>query len=146
MHSRPEPSPSPRDLDADEEFARLHPDLEAAGNVKLEVSDSGCAFTSEIMDRIFEPFFTTKPHGEGTGLGLSVVHGIVKKLGGCVTVYSEVGRGTSFHVMLPRWRNLRWKRVRQTRCDREERRGYSWWMTRSAIVNSLHNDPHQYRL
>ncbi len=108
MHSRPGTlSIRLEDLDADEEFARLHPDLKPGRHVKLEVSDSGCGIPSEIMDRIFEPFFTTKPHGEGTGLGLSVVHGIVKKLGGCVTVYSEVGRGTSFHVMIPAVEELR---------------------------------------
>jgi CheY-like chemotaxis protein len=68
----------------------------------MTVRDTGLGIDPAIMNRIFDPFFTTKPQGEGTGLGLSVVYGIVKSHGGSIAVESEVGRGSSFHVYLPR--------------------------------------------
>lgn len=78
-----------------------YPDLQPGPHVKLTVSDTGKGIAPEIIDRIFDPFFTTKKRGEGTGLGLSVVYGIVKEYGGTVTVQSEPGGGATFRVFLP---------------------------------------------
>jgi CheY-like chemotaxis protein len=74
---------------------------EPSGRVAVEVSDTGTGIQPEVLPRIFDPFFTTKPVGTGTGLGLSVCHGIIKNLGGELTVRSEVGRGSTFTVLLP---------------------------------------------
>jgi len=79
----------------------IHHDLSPGMYLKLTVSDAGIGIAPDIMDRIFNPFFTTKDTGEGTGLGLSVVHGIVKSYHGTITVESEMGKGTAFHVYLP---------------------------------------------
>jgi PAS domain S-box-containing protein len=69
--------------------------------VKLSVIDNGHGISPEIQERIFEPFFTTKPRGEGTGMGLAVIHGLVSDMGGAITVESSLGQGARFHVFLP---------------------------------------------
>jgi PAS domain S-box-containing protein len=88
--------------EVDLELAAKHPPLKQGPHVKLTVSDTGCGMSRGVMERIFDPFFTTKKPGEGTGMGLAVVHGIVKNHKGAITVYSETGKGTTFNVFLPR--------------------------------------------
>ncbi len=86
---------------ARDSFVISHPDLHEGSYVRLTVSDSGGGMTSAVRQRAFEPFFTTRPAGSGTGLGLAVVHGIVRGAGGAIEIASEVGRGTVVTVYLP---------------------------------------------
>ncbi len=85
----------------DDQYTREHPDLTTGRYLRLTFSDTGTGIPEEIRDRIFDPFFTTKDHSKGTGLGLAVVHGIVRRIGGAITVYSETGKGTTFNIFLP---------------------------------------------
>jgi signal transduction histidine kinase len=85
----------------DADAASAHVDLRPGRFVRIAVTDSGCGMSEEVKSEVFEPFFTTKGPGLGTGLGLSTVYGIANRYGGFVTVYSEVGKGTTFKVYLP---------------------------------------------
>jgi CheY-like chemotaxis protein len=86
---------------ADELYAASHPELIPGAYVLLSVRDTGVGMTQDVLDEIFEPFFTTKPPGQGTGLGLSTVYGIVQQAGGYVGVDSQPGLGSTFRVYLP---------------------------------------------
>jgi PAS domain S-box-containing protein len=89
------------DLQVDAALAQTSPDLHEGRYVRLRFSDSGSGIPKDILDRIFEPFFTTKPPQSGTGLGLSVVRGILKNHDAAISVYSEPGKGTRFHLYFP---------------------------------------------
>ena len=89
------------EFQVDEDFSQTHPDLRPGRYLRLSISDTGHGIPAETLARIFEPFFTTKAPGSGTGLGLSVVHGLMKSFDGAITVYSEPGRGTTFHLYFP---------------------------------------------
>ncbi len=88
-------------IQLDEEAAARHPGLSAGDYAEIRVTDSGAGMEAQVLARIFEPFFTTKPAGEGTGLGLALVFGIVHQNRGAVWAESEPGKGSAFHVLLP---------------------------------------------
>jgi signal transduction histidine kinase len=93
---------SSQTVDLDEAYCRTsHFHIEPGTYVQVEIRDTGCGIPPENLQRIFEPFFTTRERGKGTGLGLAAVYGTVKQHHGAINVYSEVGRGTSFHILLP---------------------------------------------
>ena len=89
------------EVEVDPSTAAMHIDMEPGIYLNLLISDNGKGMKPEVLERIFEPFYTTKEQGEGTGMGLSLVHGIVTSLGGMIHAYSELGVGSTFSIYLP---------------------------------------------
>ena len=87
-------------IDAD--FCATHPDLEPGEHVVVRVTDTGCGIAPDALTRVFEPFFSTKESGKGSGLGLAMVHGFAKQAGGLATISSELGKGATVSIYLPR--------------------------------------------
>jgi PAS domain S-box-containing protein len=87
----------------DEAYCTRHVGIVPGGYVRLAVSDNGCGMDKDVVAHLFEPFFTTKDVGSGTGMGLATVYGIVTQNHGCIEVYSEPGKGTTFTLSLPRY-------------------------------------------
>ncbi len=89
------------DIKLDTYFTDKHPNMTPGTFLQVTVKDTGHGISPELKNRIFDPFFTTKEKGEGTGMGLSVVHGIIRNYGGTITVESEINKGAAFHVFIP---------------------------------------------
>lgn len=93
------------DVECDAGFPTENLQNKTSDCLRLTVSDTGCGIPAGILSQIFDPFFTTKEKGQGTGMGLAVVHGIIKDLGGTINVHSEPGKGSQFVILLPSHKN-----------------------------------------
>jgi len=126
-----------QNAELDEDFVRQHIGSAPGPHAVMTVSDTGIGMSAETLAHIFEPFFTTKGPGSGTGLGLAMVYGVVKQSGGCVWVYSEVGKGTSFKIYLQRPVN-RWslpQRAGRKKPRRAVQKLFCWWKMIQRCAN-----------
>jgi CheY-like chemotaxis protein len=117
----------------DETYAQSHEEVTPGAYVKVAVSDAGTGMPARVLERVFEPFFTTKNVGRGSGLGLSMVHGFVKQSRGHITICSEVGRGTTVKLYLPR--------SRETAAERHAADKTPEIAPRSACILVVEGDP-----
>ncbi|MGD2087685.1 MAG: two-component regulator propeller domain-containing protein [Candidatus Aminicenantes bacterium] len=108
------------EISLDARACKQYDDIKPGNYLELLVSDTGHGMPAEVIKRIFEPYFTTKKTGEGTGMGLAVAHGIVKSYGGDISVHSEMGKGTTFRVLLPCFRDTEKKQREAESQPKEE--------------------------
>lgn len=92
--------------------------------LQLTVSDTGGGIGSDVIEKIFDPYFTTKEIGNGTGMGLAIIHGIAKDFGGTITVESQLGKGTTFHVYLPIVKKMPCLKKKNAKIFPREQKGY----------------------
>ncbi len=123
-------------LDAD--YVARNPGSRPGEHVMIAVGDTGIGIPPELRDKVFEPFFSTKQKGEGAGLGLSMVFGFVRRAGGHITIYSEVGRGTSLHLYLPRADTATADEQNQQHIDGDVPRGHETILVVDDEADLLH--------
>jgi signal transduction histidine kinase len=117
------------DFEITEENVASVPGLQVGPHIRLTIQDNGTGMSSDVLERMFDPFFTTKPIGEGSGMGLSVVHGIVANHGGVLLVDSERGKGTKLRsIFLPFPPRPRMGREIKARSPLGRKPSYSWMM------------------
>lgn len=105
------------EINANDDIELIQCDTQAKKYIKITVQDTGCGMDEDTLNQIFDPFFTSKPVGEGTGLGLSMVHGIVKKYGGKITVKSKLEQGSIFNIYLPITAEHKTTRIKKEEID-----------------------------
>ena len=130
------------DVLIDDSYLAQEIDISEGDYIRITVTDTGSGMTADAQARAFEPFFTTKPEGKGTGLGLAMVYGLVRQSGGHITIYSELGHGTSFGVYFPAWHG---STPAENHADTSEPEPFSR-MAKGQVVLIVDDDPKIRRL
>ena len=120
----------------DENYAAMHREAKIGSHTIFVVADTGMGMAADVVDKIFSPFFTTKEVGQGTGLGLSTVRGIVRSHDGFVEIYSQLGKGTEFKVYLPALPSKETQRHKKCKlnCRQDTENSFFLWMMKPQFV------------